>query len=135
MTAVKHRLAEKVDPTGSFEIFMPSTSICITRARGHFAFELARLLPETISPHMSTRPLVHFHDWELMRSYDSGSRRLLTNWVTANVRSFRSLDFMVSTRIVAMGIAAANVATSLSGISLVAHTKRSAFEGALARAL
>lgn len=134
-TCAKYRLAEKVEPGGSFEIFMPREAVCVSRARGHLSVELARLLPEIITPLMAERPFAHFHDWGQMQSYDSGARRLLTNWVTGNVPCFRSLDFIVATRIVAMGIAAANVATSLAGISLVAHTRRATFEGVLTRAL
>lgn len=134
--ASRHPAARLEESRGSFEIHFPTPEVCVTRAVGHFSVGLARLLVDTLAPVFAEdRSVAIFHDSHDMQSYDTGARRLLTSWVLANIRTLRSIDLLVGSRIVAMGVAAANVATSLAGITLVAYTSRDAFERALADAL
>jgi hypothetical protein len=134
--ATQNLVREGKDDRGSFHVYMPKRDMCVTRARGHFSLDLARLLPDALAPSFAEgRSVALFHDWEGMTTYDSAARRMLTSWVLSNIRSFQSQDFIVASRIVALGIAAASVATSLAGLPLVAHTKRAQFERIVSRAL
>lgn len=119
---------------GSFEVYIPAEGICVSLARGHLSLALARQLPDALAPLLEEgQSFALFNDWKDMTTYDSGARRLLTNWVLANVQRLRSLEFVVGSRIVAMGVAAANVATSVAGLPLVVDHTRTELERALSR--
>lgn len=134
MRAKQRRVVDERDERGSLEIYLPSPHHCITIATGHCSASMARAWIEAMTPHLEGGSrFVTFHDWELMTTYDSGARRALTSWVVANTRAILSADFLVTSRLVAMGVAAASVMTSLSGLALVAHTRRGEFEAALER--
>jgi hypothetical protein len=76
-----------------------------------------------------------FHDWGEMESYDSSARRLLTGWLLANTKHVSSARFLVSSKLVSMGLSAANLATTLAGLPMTSHTVRTEFEQAVMRAL
>jgi len=124
------------EPRGSYEIYFPAPHVCLSRARGHISVAFAELVPAAFEAHGSqAEPIVTFNDWEGVTSYDSEARRLLTIWTLSNARKLRTAEFLVRSRIVAMGIAAANLATKAIRLPLVSHTNRSDFEKSLARAL
>jgi hypothetical protein len=74
-----------------------------------------------------------FHDWGEMTSYDSEARSSLTRWTIVNRKSIGSVVFLVRSKLVAMGVATANLATSPLGVTLHSHTDRAAFERELAK--
>ena len=124
------------EPRGSYEIYFPAPNISVARARGHLSLALAQLAPEAFEAHGPQSELIaSFNDWEAMTTYDSEARRLLTIWTLSNARKLRSVEFLVNSRVVAMGIAAANLAMKAIRLPLVSYTKRSEFESSLAQAL
>lgn len=128
---VQSRVVDERDDRGSLEIYLPSPDLCVTIARGHLSSAMARRWIDTIDPHFQRGVVFRtFHDWEGLSSYDSLARRLLTTWLARNSNRVVSADFLVTSRIVAMGLSAANVMTTLAGLTLVAHTERAAFEAA-----
>lgn len=134
--ATKNRVVDERDANGVLEVFLPKVDVCVTRAHGHFSAAMAQAWIAALDPHFR-RGVVFatFHDWDEMTAYDSSARRLLTGWLLANTRNVRSADFLVSSRLVAMGLSAANVATTIAGLGMVAHTARAEFEQAITRAL
>ncbi|OJY17047.1 MAG: hypothetical protein BGO98_12870 [Myxococcales bacterium 68-20] len=125
-----------VEQRGSVEVYIPAPSVAITRVCGHLSVPLAGIICEAITAQLAGgQRLALFNQWERMETYDSGARRLLTNSVLANIRGIASQQFILGSRIVAMGVSTANLATSLVGLQLVAYPTRAAFEAALGRAL
>jgi hypothetical protein len=132
----RNRVVEERDERGALEIFLPKADVCVTRVHGHFSAAMAQAWIAELDPHFR-RGVVFatFHDWDAMNAYDSSARRALTGWLLANTRSVRSADFLVSSRLVAMGVSAANLATTIAGLRMVAHTARAELEQAIMRAL
>lgn len=134
--AAKNRVLNAEEPRGSLEIFMPAGKLIVTRARGHLSRAMALSWIETIEPHFKTGAGFHtFHDWADLESYESSARQALTDWVVASARTKLSADFLVGSKIVAMGISAATVATAFVGLTMKSHLQRSKFEEALRVAL
>ncbi len=132
----RNRVVDERDGNGSLEIFLPKNDVLVTRAEGHFSAAMARAWITTIDPYFRRGAvLATFHDWDEMTAYDSSARRLLTGWLLANKSGVRTAEFLVSSRLVAMGLSAANLATTIAGLVMVAHTARSDFEQSLTRAL
>ncbi len=133
---VKHRVVEERDPRGSLEIYLGPPDLCVTVARGHLSSSMARRWIEALDPHFLRGEVFRtFHDWEALESYDSNARRLLTTWLVANTKHVVAADFLVSSRLVAMGVSAANLMTTFAGLTMDAHTERAPFEAAYAAAL
>lgn len=136
VTTLRNRVVDERDERGALEIYIPARAVCVTVARGHFSTPMARRWIEVVGAYfVGEIRFVTFHDWEAMTSYDSAARRALTTWLVANTRFVASADFLVSSRLVAMGVSTANLMTTLAGLPMVAHTERRPFEEALARAI
>ena len=134
--ATRNLVRELKEPRGSTEIYFPAPNICICRARGHYSLAQARMAPEAYDAQGSqTQPIASFNDWSGLTSYDSEARKFLTIWTLSNARRLGATQFLVSSRVVAMGIAAANLATKAIRLPLVSYTNRLEFESALDRAL
>lgn len=134
--AARHRVVDERDEQGALEIFLPKPGVLITRASGRLSGQMAHAWIGAIDP-MFRRGMVMttFHDWDEMESYDSSARRLLTGWLLANTKMVSRAEFLVSSKIVSMGLSAANLATTLAGLSMTSHTVRAEFEQAVMRAL
>lgn len=112
-------LFEMRSARGSFELFSPTDSVLVSRATGHLEAAMTeRWVRRTAHLWVSPRPLAVFNDWELMTSYDTDSRRTLTSWVIDHHARIDGLWFLLGSKLVAMGVAAAGVATALVGITL-----------------
>ncbi len=134
--ATRHRAVDERDDTGSLEIFLPKPGVLITRTTGRLSEAMAIAWIEAIDPLFRRGDvLATFHDWDSMNSYDSAARQLLTTWLIANTKHVSRAEFLVSSSLVSMGISAANVATTLAGLTMTSHTVRADFENALLRAL
>lgn len=134
--ATRQRIVDERDEAGALELFLPQPSVLITVATDRLTGAMAYAWIGAVDPMFRRGAvLTTFHDWDEMTSYDSSARRLLTGWLLANTKNVRSADFLVSSRLVAMGLSAANLATTLAGLPMTAHTARSSFERALMRAL
>lgn len=127
--------AARSDRAGSVEVYLPRPDVCITVARGMLSIDNAHFLMDTISPHFSEAGFAYFHDWENLQGYEFDARTRLTTWAVANLRYARSCVFLVSSRMVSMGIAVANIGTSAAGLKLSAHRSREAFLRAISRTL
>ena len=128
------KVVDATDERGSLEIYLPPPNLLVNVARGHLSQFLARRWVDVIDVEFKKDRVFHsFQDWEAMTSYDSAARRVLTTWILANRKSVASSDFLVGSRIVAMGISTANVMTALAGLHMVAHTDRAEFEAVYAR--
>lgn len=134
--AMRNPIVEHHDDGGGLDLYVPTDSTALSIARGHLTLAMARDWMVACEPLFARGVvLATFHDWEELTSYDSGARRVLTNWVIAHLRHIRSADFLVTSRIVAMGVSAASLATTIAGLPMVAHRNRGVFESALEAAL
>lgn len=130
------RVVDEADERGRLQLFLPSGDNCISRVTGHLTVKMTRRWMDVIDPYFARKVVFDtFHDWEEMTSYDSTARRALTSWVVANHRCVRSAHFLVGSKLVAMGVSAASLATALVGLPMVAHSTRAAFEAELVKAL
>jgi hypothetical protein len=85
--------------------------ICLTKAHGYMTRDMGRLIIDRAGP-LYERAVgqVHgFHNWLEMENYESACRVDLTNWALHH-RSQSILHVGLRSRIVAMGVAVANVA-------------------------
>ena len=132
----QHRVVDERDARGSLEVYVTPPDFCVTVARGHLTSLMARCWIETVDPHFRRGAIFRtFHDWEALASYDSNARRLLTTWLLANTKNVATADFLVSSKLVAMGVSAANLMTTIAGLTMTAHTARTPFEEAHRAAL
>ncbi|AKU93702.1 hypothetical protein AKJ09_00366 [Labilithrix luteola] len=101
----------------------------VTRAVGHLdtsmAEEWIRRSPRLFT---STRPIAIFNDWDLLESYDSKARTILTEWVLDHRTKIEGAWFLTGSRMVAMGVAVAGAATAIAGITLNASLNRPRWE-------
>jgi hypothetical protein len=115
----EHRIIEARTERGSLELFMPKPSVLVTRAMGHQEVSMAAdWIRATESFLAKTESLVIFNEWRAMDSYDSYARVLLTDWTLAHRAKIECAWFLTSSRLVAMGVAAAAVATALAGVTI-----------------
>lgn len=139
--ATKNRVVDERDERGQLQIFLPAAKLpdaplCVTRVTGHLTLRMAHQWIAVLDPYFGRGTVFDtFHDWEKMTSYDSSARRSLTTWVVANHSNVRVANFLVGSKLVAMGVSAASLAAALVGLNMRAHTERAAFERDLDRAL
>ncbi len=134
--ASRHRVVDEADARGRLQIYLPTGEACISVVTGHLSLRMAHRWIEVIDPYYARGVVFDtFHDWEKMESYDSGARRSLTTWVVANNKHIKSAHFLVGSKLVAMGVSAASLATALVGLPMRAHTSRDTFDAALAALL
>lgn len=76
-----------------------------------------------------------FHDWEAVTGYESEARTLLTSWSLDRRTLIKSVVVLTQSKMVAMGVATANLATSVVGLQMHSHTQRATFEKELEEAL
>lgn len=132
----KNRVVDEADERGRLQLFLPSGDACISRVTGHLNVKMTRRWMDVIDPYFARNVVFDtFHDWEEMTSYDSSARRALTTWVVANHRCVRSAHFLVGSKLVAMGVSAASLATALVGLPMTAHASRPPFEAELVKSL
>lgn len=99
-----------------------SPRIFITVAEGHMQVPHADLVLR-VGDRIADlgRPMASFHDWMGMVSYDSVTRKLLTDWSIAHRAQIRASHIALESRLVRMGVTVANLA--LDGI-LESHATR-----------
>lgn len=126
---VRHRVIDEQEDRGHLQLFLPTPELCVSMVTGHLSQRMAQRWIETMDPHFRRGVVfVTFHDWENMSSYDSAARRALTTWIVSNTKSIKSARFLVGSKLVAMGVSAASLATALVGLKMVADSSRDAFE-------
>jgi hypothetical protein len=130
----KNQLLHVQESRGELYLFEPAPGVSVTRARGHLSLAMAEGWMACIEPQLR-RGVIYdsFHDWEAMTSYDSEARRVLTTWALRSKRNVRTTTFLVASRLVAMGVSTASLATTLVGMTMSATRVRAEFEAALTR--
>lgn len=125
--------AQRVETArGSIAYWEPRASVYVTDVRGYMSHEMAALIIERAD--RLYRPGVQlqgFHNWFAMTNYESSCRVDLTAWVLRR-RAQTVLHIGVSSRLVAMGVAVANLAL---GSLIDVHTAPSSLELALGASL
>jgi hypothetical protein len=104
----------------------------LTRITGHFSADLQDFFLQPMNEAIArgTR-LAVFHDWEAMTGYDSSVRQNLTRWSLTHRTHIASINILVRSTIVAMGVATAGLTLRLGGMHLYSHTARAEFLSAL----
>lgn len=120
--------------TGSFlEICRPKPDVVVERASGRGELGGVRMLIKNLDPIMASGVrLSIFGDWSKMDGYDAEARQALMDWTLANQRRLAGIHLLVSSRLVAMAVSVANLATS--GVTK-AYTDRARWQAELDKAL
>lgn len=115
---------------GALRIWAVRDDVGITRVTGCFESALVAPFTETITTLLRGKPLHGFHDWSAMDGYDVDTRVALTRWAFEHRRAFASVHLLTPSRLVRLGVQAANVA--LGGF-MHAHASAVTFEEAFLR--
>ena len=111
----------------------PAPGVFAGRIEGHYTEAMLRPYLAGMERALAQAEILQgFHDWELMTGYETICRKEMTAWVQRHRARVVRQHILVRSRIVAMGVATANLV--LGGDLIVSHDKRSTFEPALARA-
>jgi len=118
---------------GALRSWSPVPTVYVTEFEGHLG---VRFVPFIIGVYdrslvAGERP-TSFQDWERMESYDSEARAKLTEWLLRAHQHFTSIDMIVTSRLVAMGVSVANIAL---GGAISVTRDRAEFDRRMARAL
>jgi len=104
----------------------------MTVVTGFMTRDMAQLLMDRADGlYARCREVYGFHNWLGMQNYETACRVELTDWVLRH-RHQSVLHIAVASRMVAMGVAVANLAL---GNLIHVHSTLSGLESALARAL
>lgn len=141
MSPVRHVVASLVAPPGAVRVTSPRGSfayweltpgVFLTEVRGFMTREMARLIIERAEPLFERQPRVHgFHNWLAMENYESACRVDLTAWVLRRHAQVTN-QIAFTSRIVAMGVAVANLAL---GNVLRVHADETSLTAALRETL
>ncbi len=114
---------------GTFHLYVPKPGLVFCECIGHIDDVLARGL-RGFGDRVMDRDgrTAFFHDWDACSGYDTSSRSFLTSWSVERRATIRSVVVLTRSKIVSMGVAAANLATSVVGLTMKAHTSRTEFE-------
>jgi len=121
---------------GEIAVTFRSPAVVLTRITGHFSADMqdSFLRPTNEAIARGARVVV-FHDWEAMTGYDTSVRQDLTRWSLTQRAHIASINILVRSKIVAMGVATAGLTLRLGGMHLCSYTARSAFLSALLAAV
>jgi hypothetical protein len=134
--ACRTRVVNEEEERGRLQVFLPHQDLCVSVVHGYLSLAMARRWIDVLDRQFRWGARFDtFHDWDAMDGYDSSARQALTSWVVGSLGNIRSAHFLVRDRIVRMGVASANVATSFAGLRMHIHSDRERFEGELARQL
>jgi hypothetical protein len=119
------------DARGVWKIWFATPEVVATRFEGHLTIAVTEEVLTWLERRVAARGALHaFHDWQSMESYDSAARVGMVRWMREHPGALSSLTLLVRSKLVAMGVAAAN---ALLGGHLHATTSRAEYDGALAR--
>jgi len=120
------------DGRGTLEITTVRPGVVLQRFSGHALAPMADLIAARLDKELArSRRIVVFDDWEEATGYESEVRIRLTAWTRERLDRIPETHILVRSKLLAMGIAVANVAVSGK---LRAYTSRAAFEIALGKA-
>lgn len=127
--ATANQYGEMRSARGSLDMYNPVPGVLVTRAIGHLDAAMSdQWIRRSERLFHSTKKLAIFNDWEFLDTYDSASRRDLTQWVLDHRARIEGAWFLTGSRIVAMGVAVAGTATALAGVTLNAALERPYWE-------
>jgi hypothetical protein len=120
---------------GTLTFWQLAPHIYATEVRGFMTQEMSNLIIERAEPlYVPGKKLHGFHNWLEMTNYDSACRVELTAWVMRH-RAQSALHIGLRSRMVAMGVAVANLALgSLIQIYASADEMETAVQAALQKA-
>jgi hypothetical protein len=105
----------------------PAPGVFVGQIVGHYSETMLRVYLRAMDEALAGRePMFGFHDWQEMTSYETVCRTTMTEWVRARRSRLAAQQILVRSRIVAMGVATANLL--LGGNAIVSHTDRAVFE-------
>jgi len=117
---------------GSIAYWELGRAVYLTEVRGFMTHDMAELIIERADPMYRSGGTVYgFHNWFGMENYESACRVDLTAWVLRR-RAQTALHIGLTSRLVAMGVAVANLAL---GSLIHVHNDRRSLEAAIAGAL
>lgn len=115
-------------PRGVFYFYQVAPDVIYTQACGHMDHGCAEAFMTFVNRTFDRgRPTTLFHDWSKMTGYDSDARATLTRWTIERRASIAAAVILLRSKLVAMGVATANLATSPLGVEFRSHTSREAF--------
>ena len=118
------------DGRGVISVRNPTPYIELVRCDGYARSEHVDLILESRDRIVRTHgKIALFDDLENLNGYDSDVRSRLTGWSRDHRPKIVAFHILLRSKIVAMGVSLANMAI---GGAIVAHTRRLAFEQALA---
>ena len=117
---------------GTIHYWELAPRVYMTEVRGFLTRPMSQLIMKQAEPLYAIGGTVHgFHNWFAMDNYDSVCRVELTSWVLSH-RDQSGLYIGVRSRMVAMGVAVANLAL---GSLIRVHNEPQALEEALSDVL
>jgi hypothetical protein len=117
---------------GEMRLWVPAPHIVFCTMIGHGQASVMDAFAAAAPPAPESRTQYLLYDlWEL-ENYESALRQRMTRWVLDRRPRVVALHCLLRSRIVAMGVAVANLA--LGGI-ITSHTTRAPFQAAFERAL
>lgn len=126
---LKKRLATD---KGTIEIYFLSPEVVLQTATGSAELAHAQAIASTLQAAIDAgKRIVIFDDFSGLEGYTSQARIELTAWTRKNLSKIGGIHILVQSKLVAMGVAVANIA--LGNVS--SYTNRAAFEAAITRAL
>src|SRR5512139_2983256 len=104
-------VAEHVSEAGSLVAWQVSPQVWASQTQGRMQIGHAHAWISVGNRMVKTGlPFAGFHEWMGMESYDSETRKLLTEWSLANRAQMIEVHLTVRSRLVRMGVSVANLA-------------------------
>jgi len=103
---------QRILPNGGLELRVPVAQVVVSRLWGHLDVTLCECMLGFIQQRLLTtdRCFQLFHDWSAMETYDTPTRLILTSWLQEHRDRFEAVHILSGSRLVAMGVAVANLA-------------------------
>lgn len=115
-------------PQGMTRIWTPAPTMLVTQVVGSLTGEAAVAMSNELRRVVASDGRhIGFHDWEEMTNYETASRVELTSQVREVLAVTDAVHFLVSSKVVAFGIQAANIILKLIQV----HATRASFESTL----
>lgn len=119
-------------PQGTFDLWVTPGGVVATQIKGFGLAEFADRFTVAANTVLARGQKLHaFHDWEQVSDYDLAVRSSQVAWVKQHRRMIASLNILIATGILSMGVATAGMLLSLVGFTLKAFRERDRFEAAL----
>jgi hypothetical protein len=115
-------------PRGTLRWWSPAGRVFCTQMTGHMAVDVVEpLISSFVAVHSEdpARKVKTFHDWVGATGYDSAARIAYTEAARPLMGDVDTIEFLLASRIIAMGV---EVAKIVLGQSLQASVDRAAFE-------